>query len=87
MRAFSSSNGCDHYEWILGESDDYELIITCAPGNRDKVCSAIAEISNVPVTEIGRITRKTNGIKILFPDGSKHEVAAIGWDHFRDGPK
>jgi thiamine-monophosphate kinase len=87
MRAFSSSNGCDHYEWILGESDDYELIITCAPGNRDKVCSAIAEISNVPVTEIGRITSKTNGIKIVLPDGSKHETAAIGWDHFRDRPK
>ncbi len=84
MRAFSGAKGRDPYEIILGESDDYELIITCAPGNRDKVCSAITEISDVPVTEIGRITGKTDGIKIVFPDGSKHETTAIGWDHFRE---
>jgi len=83
MRAFSGSNGRDHYKWILGESDDYELIITCAPNNTDKVRSAIAEISDVPVTEIGRITSKTNGIEIVFPDGSKHEEVHIGWDHFK----
>lgn len=84
IRAFSDSNGRDPYEWVLGESDDYELIITCAPGDRDKVCSAIAEISDVPVTAIGRITGKTDRIEIVFPDGSKHEAEAVGWDHFRD---
>jgi len=83
MRGFSGAKGSDPHEIILGESDDYELIITCAPGNRDKVCSAIAEISDVPVTEIGRITGKMDGIGIVFPDGSRHEAAAIGWDHFK----
>jgi thiamine monophosphate kinase len=67
----------------LGESDDYELIITCTPGNRDKVSSAIAEISDVPVTVIGKITNKTDVIEIVFPDGSKHEAKAVGWDHFK----
>jgi thiamine-monophosphate kinase len=83
MRAFSDPDGRDPYEIILGESDDYELIITSTPGNKDKVCSAIAEISDVPVAEIGRITGKTGVIEIAFPDGSKHEATAIGWDHFK----
>jgi len=83
MRVFSASNGRDVYEMILGESDDYELIITCGSNNRGKVCSVIAEICDVPVTEIGRITSKPDGIKIVFPDGSKHEVTPHGWDHFR----
>jgi len=84
MRAFSEPDGHDPYEWILGESDDYELIITCAPVNKDRICSAITEISDVPVAEIGRITSKMDGIEIIFPDGSKHEAAAVGWDHFKD---
>lgn len=84
MGAFLGSNGRDVYEMILGESDDYELIITCASNNKEKVCSVIAEISDVPVTEIGRITSKPDGIKIVFPDGSKHEAAHHGWDHFRN---
>jgi len=83
IRTFSAFHGCDLYKTVLGESDDYELIITCAPNNKEKVCSAIAEISDVPVTEIGRITSKSDGIKIVFPDGSKHEAVPHGWDHFK----
>ena len=83
MQTLSESHGLDIYEMILGESDDYELIITSAPNNKEKICSAIAEISDVPVTEIGRITNKSKGIKIISPDGSKYEAMPHGWDHFK----
>jgi len=83
MRNLINPQGWDIYEMIIGESDDYELIITCGPENKERVRSAIAEVSDVPVTEIGRITR-TKGMKIIFPDGVRHPLRAIGYNHFKN---
>ena len=82
MRNLISPQGSDIYEMIIGESDDYELIITCGPDNTEKIRTAIAEISDVPVTEIGNITAP-DGIKIISPDGVRHPVRSAGWDHFK----
>ena len=82
MRDLINPQGWDVYELITGDSDDYELIITCEPGNKEKVMAAVAEISDVPVTEIGIIT-KQDGMKIITPDGVRHPVRPTGWDHFR----
>jgi thiamine-monophosphate kinase len=82
MHNLVSPQGWDIYEMIIGDSDDYELIITCSPENTDKIRAVIAEISNVPVTEIGNIT-STEGIRIIFPNGVRHPVRPVGWDHFK----
>jgi len=82
MRNLISPQGWDIYEMIIGDSDDYELIITCGPENTDNIKAVIAEISDVPVTEIGNITAPV-GIKIITPDGVRHPVKPIGWDHFK----
>jgi len=82
MRDLINTQGWDIYEMITGESDDYELIITCAPDNKERLGSVIAEISDVPVTEIGNITAP-DGIKIITPDGVRHPVRPVGWDHFK----
>ena len=74
--------GRDPYDLVLQDSDDYELIITCSADHVDRVCSAIAGLSDVPVTEVGRITNAEDGIKLILPDGTKQGIAPAGWDHF-----
>jgi thiamine-monophosphate kinase len=74
--------GADVYEMITGDSDDYELIITCRPENGSKLMALIAEISDVPVAEIGTLTSNA-GIRIVAPDGVRQQVRPQGWDHFR----
>ena len=72
----------DPYDFVLGESDDYELIITCPVGKVDGIRSAVAAVSEVPVAEVGRITEATHGIKLMQPDGTERTVTPAGWDHF-----
>jgi thiamine-monophosphate kinase len=74
--------GWDIFETIVGDSDDYELIITCSPENMVRIKDVIAEVADVPVTEIGIITGQ-EGIKIITPDGVRHPVRQAGWDHFK----
>jgi thiamine-monophosphate kinase len=61
----------------LHGGEDYELLFT-APSRRH----VPSRIADVPVTQIGRITR---GRKIFLtnPDGVRDELAPQGWEHFR----
>lgn len=81
MRGLIDPQGWDIFEMIIGDSDDYELIITCPPENKEKVIASIRETSDVPVTEIGSITAH-GGIRLIMPDGVRHPVRTSGWDHF-----
>lgn len=72
------------YDMVFSDSDDYELIFTCATGNIPRLRSIIASISDIPVSEIGRITEAKEKIQIISPDGSKQPVKPSGWDHFKE---
>jgi thiamine-monophosphate kinase len=72
----------DPYELFLQESDDYELIFTCSPDNVAKIGSVIAEVSNVPVSEVGKITQTAGDFQLISPDGTRHRLTPTGWDHF-----
>ncbi len=74
--------GRDPYEFILGESDDYELVITCDPRHVPFLRSVAARCSAVPLTEVGRITAG-RGIDMVLPGGRKIPLDAAGFDHFR----
>jgi thiamine-monophosphate kinase len=82
MRDLIDLQGWDIFETIIGDSDDYELIITCSPDNMAKVKDAVALVSGAPVTEIGSITAQ-RGIGIIASDGVRHPVKVSGWDHFK----
>jgi thiamine-monophosphate kinase len=73
----------DPYDFFLGESDDYELIITCRPQDVPRIRSAVSQCCPVSVTEVGQITDKVGEIFVLLADGTKHPVKPSGWDHFR----
>ena len=82
LRKAAVKLGLDPYELVLKESDDYELIVTCSTDHVEGIRSAVAAVSDVPVTEVGRITDATDGIKLIFHDGTERVVTPAGWDHF-----
>jgi len=73
----------DPYDLVMSDSDDYELIMTCPVESIPKIRSFVASISDVPVSEIGRITKAKEKIQLICPDGRKQPVTPTGWDHFR----
>ena len=82
LREAATRLGRDPFELVLGESDDYELIITCPPDNVDGIRTCVAAVSEVRVTEVGRITKAAHGMKLIQPDGTERAVTPAGWDHF-----
>ncbi len=75
--------GINPREVVLGPSDDYELIFTCRPDSADKLLKFISSISDIKVTQIGRIVEKEKGIRLVFQDGSISSLNTPGWDHFK----
>ncbi|MBW1806146.1 MAG: thiamine-phosphate kinase [Deltaproteobacteria bacterium] len=83
MRDVIPSIGMDLYDIVMKDSDDYELIVTCLPENADRISSIVEDIGSTSVTEIGRITSVTGGIRLILPDNSQREIIPAGWDHFK----
>ena len=73
----------DPYDFFLGESDDYELVITCQPRDVVPLRSVVTRCCPVPLTEVGRITGSVREITLLLPDGNRRPVKPLSWDHFR----
>jgi thiamine-monophosphate kinase len=73
----------DPYDFFLGDSDDYELVITCQPQHAALLHSVVTQCSSVPLTEVGRITGAAREITLLLPGGDRRPVKPLSWDHFR----
>jgi len=73
----------DPYSFFLGDSDDYELVITCQPQDVALLRSVVTRCCPAPLTEVGRITGSSGGILLLLPNGNRRPVKALSWDHFR----
>ncbi len=73
----------DPYDLVLGDSDDYELVITCRPRDVTGLRSVVTQCCSVLLTEVGRITEGAGTITLLLPDGERRPVKRSGWDHFR----
>jgi len=83
LRQESAQMKIDPYDMVMSDSDDYELLYTCSVENIPHIRSVIASISDVPVSEIGRITEAKERIQLIHPDGSKRPVTPSGWNHFK----
>ena len=73
----------DPHDFFLGDSDDYELVITCKPQDVALLRSVVASCCPAPLTEVGRITGTPREMNLVLPDGSKRTIKSSGWDHFR----
>ena len=74
-------------DWVLADSDDYELIITCDPEHVEEIHSLITAISPVPVSNIGEIippSETAGNIELISVDGIPHQVIRSGWNHFAE---
>ncbi|MEW6184831.1 MAG: thiamine-phosphate kinase [Thermodesulfobacteriota bacterium] len=74
----------DPLDFFLGDSDDYELIITCPEKNLNPVRS-LAAACNLPalLTEVGRISDQVGEMVLIDREGRRHPLLPAGWDHFR----
>ncbi len=75
--------GVDPYDLFLGDSDDYELIVTCKPDNIHAVMDAVAAPGETRAVEVGRIVEPDHGMRLIMPDGEARPLTPAGWDHFR----
>jgi len=85
LRQAARERGRDPLTWVLGNSDDYELIITCAPEHVADICSAVTRLNPIPVSHIGDITPasgRPGNIEIVTSDGMSRTISRSGWDHF-----
>jgi thiamine-monophosphate kinase len=67
-------------ECLLHGGDDYELLFTAAPGDRERVAAAAAA-SHTPVSRIGRL-RAAPALVLVDAAGERHALAPRGHDHF-----
>ena len=83
LRSGAHILGKEPQEFFMGESDDYELIITCHRDHVEEIKSAIGHLFSGPVTEVGAITDIQEGLQLVLPDGTEQQLTPSGWDHFR----
>jgi len=69
-------------DFVLQDSDDYELIITCPPEHVARIRSLITSLSHIFVSKVATTTEKTDGIKLISRDGIPRDISPSGWDHF-----
>jgi len=82
LHQFAESSGRGPLDYVLKESDDYELMMTCDPEHVAGIRDTVAGISDIPVTSIGSITENKGGIEITESAGNSRPATVSGWDHF-----
>ncbi len=65
---------------VLGGGDDYELLFTVAPSNRNRL-SEISRQTDTKISIIGRITDRS-GVTLLDQNGQEVSITAMGYRHF-----
>ncbi len=83
-KAAAASLGVDVLPLALHGGEDYELIVTCKPGQASRLARAVEQATGTPLTQIGTIT-KGPGMTLVLPDGAERPLEPRGWDHYRKG--
>lgn len=75
----------DALEWALFGGEDFELLITCEPGDVE-ILGELAKDSqpDLGLTRVGEITG-SRGVSLKRVDGTEQEITLQGFDHFREG--
>ncbi len=66
-------------ELAASGGEDFELLMTVAPENVERVAKAVRDRTSTPVTEIGQIAE--GAVEIALPDGTRKPLKG-GWEHF-----
>jgi thiamine-monophosphate kinase len=69
--------------FLLGPSDDYELIFTTTPEGAEGAVKALHSVSDVPAWPIGQVIAGGAGmISIADTSGNRRQASSHGWNHF-----
>ncbi|MGQ9645832.1 MAG: thiamine-phosphate kinase [Thermodesulfobacteriota bacterium] len=69
-------------QFALSGGEDYELLFTVRPEMREKV-SDLARSSKIPITHIGKIVPKSEGLHVIGRDGQEYSPTRLGYEHFK----
>ncbi|MBI5197339.1 MAG: thiamine-phosphate kinase [Nitrospirae bacterium] len=70
------------FDYALSGGEDYELLFTVKPQNREKV-ESLRKSMGMRWTRIGEIVRRAEGVTLSDPSGQVQKVNLEGYDHFR----
>jgi thiamine-monophosphate kinase len=74
--------GVDANALRFGPSDDYELLLAIAPGER-ATAERVARETGVPLTFAGKLQGPAGVIALKGRDGLSRPLPGAGYDHFR----
>lgn len=73
--------GRDPVAWATGGGEDYELLLTCAPGDFARLSDGLARATGRRLYLVGEITPREAGVRWIDAEGHEVPVAA-GFEHF-----
>jgi thiamine-monophosphate kinase len=82
--AYQTMLGKNHWKTALTDGEDYELLFTAAPEQRETIVQ-LAQTSRCPITPIGHIVSRSEGLTVRGQDGLPLTLTRSGFDHFRQG--
>jgi len=84
VRAIARALERDPLAWATGGGEDYELLLTCPPGDVQRLADGLAAATGARLTVLGEITPPAGGVR--YTDASGREVAVgPGFEHFVAG--
>ncbi|MDR5695984.1 MAG: thiamine-phosphate kinase [Armatimonadota bacterium] len=84
VRRVARERGIEPLELVLFGGEDYELLVAVSPEDAP-VLVRLLEDAGVSASLIGEVCPQSDGISMVFPDGSVRPLPSAGWDHFVRG--
>jgi thiamine-monophosphate kinase len=72
----------DPFRIALSGGEDYELLFTASSNLREKITS-LSRSLKIPITRIGEILSKREGLHIIRKDGKDYSPTHLGFEHFK----
>lgn len=81
LQSYANQSRQHPLEWAMHGGEDYELLFTVHPQDETRLLKRIKRLG-VPITCIGSIKSRRQGIKIEREDGKRHSLEIRSFSHF-----
>lgn len=82
VREIARAAGVDALNWALYGGEDFELVFTAPPEQKNNIRELMKSI-DLPVVVVGQIVDSREGIYAVWPSGEKKVLEPKGYDHFK----
>ena len=80
-RRVAAASGREALAWATSGGEDYELLLTCAPGDWARLSRGLEDATGRPLHAIGEIVEAAAGVSFLDVAGVPVTLAR-GFEHF-----